>query len=131
MRLAPSLVVAALAGFLAAVAAAAAPLPPVARAEIDGLMSRLDASHCEINRNGTWYPAADARAHLMTKLKYLEDRGAVETAEQFIERAASKSSVSGRPYLIRCGEVPPVESGVWLSVQLQAMRSAARTGRAP
>jgi hypothetical protein len=131
MKRAPSLLAAALAGLLAAAAASAAPLSPAARAEIDALMSRLDASNCEINRNGTWYPAADARAHLMTKLRYLEDRDAVETAEQFIERAASKSSVSGRPYLIRCGEVPPVESGVWLSVQLQAMRSAARKGPAP
>lgn len=89
-------------------------------------MNRLESSGCEVDRNGTWYPAADARSHLMTKLKYLEDRGAVQTAEQFIERAASKSSVSGRPYLIRCGHVPPVESSVWLTAQLQAMRASAR-----
>ena len=89
-------------------------------------MNRLESSGCEVDRNGTRYPAADARSHLMTKLKYLEDRGAVQTAEEFIERAASKSSVSGQPYLIRCGNLPPVESSVWLSTQLQAMRAAAR-----
>ena len=89
-------------------------------------MNRLESSGCQVDRNGTWYPAADARSHLMTKLSYLEDRGAVQTAEQFIERAASKSSVSGRPYLIRCGDAPPVESAVWLSAQLQAMRASAR-----
>ena len=109
--------------FVAAVVAAA-PLPPAARAEIDGLMARLEVSGCEVNRNDTWYPAADARTPLLSKLKYLEDRGMVQTAEQFIELAASKSSVSGRPYLIKCGSVPPVESGVWLSGQLRAMRMA-------
>jgi hypothetical protein len=60
-------------------------------------MNRLESSGCQVVRNGTRYPAADARAHLLTKLRYLEDRGAVQTAEQFIERAASKSSVSGDP----------------------------------
>jgi hypothetical protein len=120
-----------LAACLVAAVCAAGPLPPYARAEIDELMSRLEGSGCEINRNGTWYPAADARSHLLRKLKYLEDRGAVHSAEQFIELGASKSSVSGRPYLIKCRGDPPVESSVWLTVQLQALRSSGQAGSAP
>jgi hypothetical protein len=103
----------------------AAPLPPAARAEIDGLLSRLEASACQFNRNGTWYPATEAKSHLLRKLKYLEDRGLVQSAEQFIERAASSSSTTGRPYLA------PVQSGTWLLSQLQGMRSPGRTGSAP
>ncbi len=116
---------------IVAAVCAAASVPPAARVEIDALMSRLEASGCEVNRNGTWYPAADARSHLLRKLKYLEDRGAVQSAEQFIELAASKSSASGRAYLVRCRGGPPVESGVWFTAQLQALRSSARTGSAP
>jgi len=109
----------------------AAPLPPAARAEIDGLLSRLEASACQFNRNGTWYPAAEAKSHLLRKLKYLEDRGLVQSAEQFIERAASSSSTTGQPYLVKCGNDSPVQSGTWLLSQLQGMRSSGRTGSTP
>ena len=111
-------------GLLAAICSAA-PLSPAARVEIDALMTRLETSGCQVNRNGTWYPAADTRSHLTLKLKYLEQRGQVETAEQFIERAASGSSMSGQPYLIQCGDTPPVESATWFSRELRAMRTSA------
>ena len=116
---------------LAAAVCAAAPLSPAAQAEIDGLMSRLETSGCEVNRNGTWYPAAEARSHLLRKLKYLEDRGAVQSAEQFIELAASKSSLSGHAYLIKCKGDPPIETGVWLTAELRALRAPGRARSAP
>lgn len=104
----------------------AASLSPVAKAEIDGLLSRLETSSCTFNRNGTWYPATEAKSHLLRKLEYLEDRGAVQNAEQFIERAASSSSTTGQPYLVKCGSGAPVQSGTWLMAQLQLMRAAGR-----
>ena len=68
---------------------AAVPLSSAARAEIEGLMSRLEASGCEFNRNGTWYTAAEAASHLQRKAKYLEDSGMVESAcKQFRARLA-------------------------------------------
>lgn len=109
----------------------AAPLPPAAKTEIDALMSRLEASGCEFNRNGTWHTAAEARSHLMRKLKYLEDRGAVQSAEEFIELAASSSSTTGEPYLVKCGSGAPVRSGTWLAAQLQALRSSGRAKSPP
>lgn len=102
------------------VLAAASP----ARPEIDALLLRLQESGCSFNRNGSWYAAPDARAHLAKKLQYLEDRNLVQTTEQFIERAASASSLSGKPYLVRCGSAAPVESRIWLTQQLQALRAA-------
>ena len=114
-----------------AAAGNAASLSPTAKAEIDGLLSRLEASSCTFNRNGTWYPATEARSHLLRKLKYLEDRGAVQSTEQFIERAASSSSTTGQPYLVQCGNSSPVQSGTWLLSQLQAMRASGRARSAP
>jgi hypothetical protein len=111
--------------FFAAVVAAA-PLPLAARAEVDGLLARLESSACEFNRNGSWYGAGEARAHLLRKLAWLEDKGLVQNAEQFIERAASKSSISGEPYLVRCANGTPVDSGSWLRAQLKSIRSAER-----
>jgi hypothetical protein len=108
-------------------AGAATPVPPAAKVEIDALLSRLESSACAFHRNGTWHTAAEARTHLLRKLKYLEDKGAVQTADQFIELAASSSSTTGKPYLVRCGNETPVQSGTWLRAQLQDMRSAGRT----
>jgi hypothetical protein len=113
-----------------ATAHAAAPVPPAARAEIDALMSRLEASACEFNRNGTWHTATQAKAHLLRKLKYLEDQGAVQTAEQFIALAASGSSMTGESYTVRCGNGGPVPSEKWLSSQLRILRSPERAGDA-
>jgi hypothetical protein len=90
-------------------------------------MSRLEASGCEFNRNGTWHTAAEAKSHLLGKLKYLEDRSAVQSTEQFIELAASSSSTTGRPYLVKCGNGAAVRSATWLLSQLQVIRSAGRS----
>lgn len=103
--------------------AGAAPLPAPARAEVDALLTRLQSSGCEFNRNGSWYAGADAKAHLLKKLDYLEGKDLVKTAEQFIARGASGSSMSGKPYLVRCAGKAPVESAQWLTAELQALRA--------
>jgi len=115
---------------LLAATAQAAPLPPTARAEVDALLTRLQASGCEFNRNGSWYAGAEAKGHLLKKLEYLEGKDMVQTAEQFIERGASSSSMSGKPYLVRCAGKAPVESAQWLKAELQAVRGA-RAASAP
>jgi hypothetical protein len=109
----------------------AAPLPPTARAEIDVLLARLAASACEFYRNGSWHGAAEAKSHLLGKLRYLEGKGLVQSTEQFIELGASKSSVSGEPYRVKCANGIVVNSNAWLRSELQAMRSAERTPAIP
>ena len=107
----------------AAAAVQAAPVAPAVRAEIDALFQQLQTSGCEFNRNGSWHSATEAQAHLLKKLDYLEGKDAVKTTEQFIERGASTSSLSGKPYLVRCGARPPVNSGPWLMAELKALRA--------
>jgi hypothetical protein len=114
---------AALVGLALACVAQAGALPPAARVEIDVLLQRLETSGCRFNRNGSWYAGPEAHAHLQRKLEYLENRGLVETTEQFIERGASQSSMTGRAYVVKCGTGQPVESRVWLMRQLQAIRA--------
>ena len=101
----------------------AAPLPAPARAEVDALLTRLQASGCQFNRNGSWYSGADAKVHLQRKLEYLEKKDLVKNAEQFIDLGASSSSSSGKPYMVRCGTAAPVESKAWLSAELKAIRA--------
>ena len=111
---------------LLAVPVTAAP-PPVAAREINGLIVALGASGCDFQRNGRWYPARKAEEHLRRKYKWLRDHDKVATAEQFIEGAGARSSVSGRAYHVRCPGRPAVDSADWLRDRLREMRS--RGGR--
>ena len=63
--------------------------------EILHLFEYLKKSNCEFNRNGSWYSSAEAAKHLEIKYRYLIKKGLVNTAEQFIDRTASRSSMSG------------------------------------
>ena len=71
---------------------------------------------------------SEAQAHLRRKLDYLVDKGAIASTEQFIERAASRSSVSGQAYQVKCGGNQPVPSGTWLYAELKALRAETRQG---
>lgn len=105
--------------------ASAGPTPPPVRVEIEALLGRITASNCRFERNRSWHDAADARAHLLRKLEYIEKRSETITrTEQFIEYVASKSSFTGRPYRVKCGNGELVESQVWLTRELKALRSA-------
>lgn len=93
-----------------------------ARREIAGLIGALDGSTCRFQRNGSWHDAAEARAHLQRKYDYLLKKDKVDTAEQFIERAASQSSMSGKPYRIACPGQPEQTAAVWFGARLKALR---------
>jgi hypothetical protein len=107
-----------------ALVATATPLPPAARAEVLELLSRLEASGCQFNRNGIWYSGTAAKDHLTQKLEYIESNTTPTSAENFIQLAASTSSVSGKPYQVRCGTSAPVTSSSWLGQQLRLIRSS-------
>ena len=110
---------------LAPVMATAAPSPQAKR-EITRLMESLSSSSCEFNRNGTWYGAAKAREHLQRKYDYLLKKNLVDTAEQFIERAASRSSFSGKAYRVRCPGQAERDSEDWFRDRLQRLRDSGR-----
>jgi len=93
-----------------------------AQREIAQLIGSLDGSQCQFQRNGSWHDAAEARAHLQRKYDYLLRKDKVDTAEQFIERAASQSSMSGKPYRIACPGQPEQTAAVWFTARLAALR---------
>ena len=94
---------------------------PQATQEIMGLLDFVEHSECQFVRNGSEYPGPRARAHLEKKLNYLEGKNMVNSAEDFIDLVATKSSVSGRAYEVRCSEgVEPAST--WLKRELQRQR---------
>lgn len=90
--------------------------------EIQHLFDHLNTSQCAFNRNGKWYTAEEAVKHIQKKYQYLMKKGLVNSTEQFIERAASESSLSGKPYLVRCGASEPIKSSVWFQSELKRFR---------
>lgn len=109
--------------WLAAFVVSATPTVKAQR-EIDALIAELGASKCEFERNGSWHDAKAARAHLQKKFDYLRKRSMADTAELFIERAASKSSISGKAYRVRCPGKAAEPSERWFRQRLQTLRSA-------
>ena len=95
----------------------------VTRAEVAHLLGYLQSSGCQFQRNGSWYPSARAASHLNQKYEYMLKKGLVTDTESFIERAASASSASGKPYSVKCADAAAVPSAAWLRDELQRFRT--------
>jgi hypothetical protein len=103
--------------FSASVAAAVA---PVTTLEIEHLLNFIRDSSCIIDRNGKAYAADKAISHIERKQAYFEDD--IETTEDFIEFSASKSTMSGKYYLVSCGDGEPIRTKDWLMQELSHFR---------
>jgi hypothetical protein len=95
-----------------------------AQIEIGYLLSYIATSGCSFYRNGSWYDAARAKAHLQAKYNYLAAHHLIRSTEDFIEKGATKSSISGQPYKIKCGTGGEVASGEWLREVLVRYRTS-------
>jgi hypothetical protein len=96
-------------------------------AEIDHLLGFIASSPCRFVRNGKAYDAAAARDHIARKYDYAKRW--IQTAEQFIEYTATKSSTTGEPYRVICpGREEP--SADWLTRELVRFRAGSGSGDA-
>ncbi|HWY26248.1 MAG TPA: DUF5329 domain-containing protein [Nevskia sp.] len=91
--------------------------------EVGFLLGYIDGSGCEFYRNGTWHDSKAAQQHLRDKYDYLAARNLIDTTEDFIDKAATKSSLSGQAYVVRCNGAAPVSSGKWLRDELVRLRT--------
>ena len=89
--------------------------------EIQHLFEFISQSNCIFIRNNTEYPAKEARDHIQTKYDFAKRW--VGSAEQFIDRIATKSSISGNRYQIRCqGKL--LYTDKWLKQELARYRAS-------
>ena len=88
--------------------------------EVNHLLQYIENSGCTFIRNGKAYDGAEARAHIQKKYDYFKSR--IKTTEDFIKYAATKSSMSGKPYKVRFNgqEILCVD---WLNVELEKFRN--------
>ncbi len=97
--------------------------PPLgAQAEISFLLAEVARSDCEFFRNGRWYDGRRAAAHLQDKYGSSLDAQHILSAEGFIDTVATRSSLSGKAYAIRCARSVAVPSALWFRERLAAYR---------
>jgi hypothetical protein len=105
---------------------AVAPVAPVARLseaqKIQALIHSVETLKGAVFiRNGSEYDSAKAADHLRRKLDYAGKR--IQTAEQFIDKLATGSSMSGKPYKIRYANGITVDSAVYFREQLRKLEA--------
>ena len=102
-------------------------LSPISQQEITHLLSYLETSGCKFNRNGSWYQPSEAVAHINKKYQYFLGKGLIASAEVFIDKAATESSMSNKPYLVMCNDGSPIESATWFKAELFKYRTVSGT----
>ena len=99
-------------------------------AEIDALIARVEqARDVVFIRNGSEHTAVEAAAHLQRKRAAAGARFA--SAEQFIDRIGTRSSITGIAYRVRMPDGQEVDSAVWLHRLLRDVRAARLTPLPP
>ena len=102
----------------------AADLPAGEKAKIDGLITHVQTlKNASFIRNGKEYDSASAAKFL--RGKWEANEGKIRSASDFIEQVATKSSTTGKPYLIRFKDGAEVPCGKYLTDQLRKGDGAA------
>ena len=92
--------------------------------EIDFLLKSIGSSDCTFIRNGERHNSRAAEKHL--RMKYRRGKRYAPSSEKFVERLASKSSLSKKLYYIECEGEEKTPSGDWLMQRLGEYRTEAR-----
>ena len=88
--------------------------------EIGHLLDYVAKTDCKYDRNGTVHDGPEARDHMNRKYQYYRKK--VKTAEDFIKYSATRSTISGKEYKIRCPGADVTSSSEWLLDELRRYR---------
>ena len=91
--------------------------------EVQHLLDYIEQSDCTFIRNGITHQPGAARKHINRKYQHI--RNDIATTEDFIDHAASQSSITGTRYLVRCGDAT-LYSADWLTQELWSYREEMR-----
>ena len=88
---------------------------------IQFLLKHVADSGLVFIRNSEKHAAVDAAEHMNSKYEYFRDK--IKTPEDFIQRCASKSLMSGKLYLVVLENGEEVRTDAWLLSALTVYRS--------
>ena len=89
---------------------------------VNYLLHQIETSNVTFIRNGTEHAPVEAVAHIRAKYEHFKSE--IKTPEDFIRLSASKSLLTGKPYLVRPkdGKEMPLEA--WLTEALRQHRAS-------
>jgi hypothetical protein len=84
------------------------------------LLDYVASSNATFIRNGQTHTAEEAVTHI--KAKYEHFKNEIKTPEDFIRLSASKSLLTGQPYLVRTADGKETRLDAWLTEALKQHR---------
>jgi hypothetical protein len=87
---------------------------------INYLLDYVGKSNATFIRNGVSHTPAEAAAHI--KAKYEHFKSDIKTPEDFIRLSASKSLLTGKPYLVQTPDGKEMHLDAWLTDALKHHR---------
>ena len=97
--------------------------------EVDHILTFVRHSQCTFIRNGSDHTSAEAADHIAMKAKHAGVT--VTNGDTLIDLVASKSSITGQPYHVRCPGLPEMESATWLHGELNRYRKSLAPAATP
>jgi hypothetical protein len=99
-----------------------------AEREIRQLIDSVSVSGCTFLRNGEAHDPAAAAEHLA--MKYGKARRYLDSTEEFIDKVATRSFLTGSEYRVSCNG-RETATGAWLGQQLKTLRAEKPASRPP
>jgi len=90
--------------------------------QIERLLDHISASDVVFVREGKEYSGKEAADHLRAKLAAAGPK--INAVDEFIDKIASRSSVSGKPYQVRPPDGEAVTANAWLREAAKKMKEA-------
>jgi hypothetical protein len=98
-------------------------MPAPEKEKVEALIKHLEGlKDAKFVRNGTEYDAATAAKFV--RGKWEANAAEIKSAKDFIEKAASVSSTTGKPYLIRFKDGKEVKSRDYLLAELEKLEKS-------
>ena len=99
---------------------ACADVSPEQTPEVEHLLEFVRQSDCIMVRNGSEHIGEKAVSHIQKKYDYFRDD--INSTEKFIEYSATKSTMSGKYYMVRCPGREEMRTQQWLLEELDVFR---------
>lgn len=96
--------------------------PEDVTAAVEHLLACVQSSSLVFIRNDEEHTGTEAATHI--RRKYDHYRKQIATPEDFVSKAATKSELSGKPYLVKLADGRKVLLAEWLSAKLAEWRAS-------
>jgi len=90
---------------------------------INHLLTTVENSKCTFIRNGSEHSPKEAADHMRKKFNYYKKE--IKTPSDFLDKCATKSELSGKPYMVKLPDGKTVKCREWLDEELKKFREGA------